>query len=510
MSAAPVFVRYGSAVLDTHTITSTEANATDNLTEICEQVRNAGGARVGAETDEPKPALSSRRRNLRFVPRATVFVSGTGDTSADLLAALAKNAERVYVIGRPPAAREILAATTGLGARIYLDGHFPLIVAGGKSVTWSGSWFGDAGHYSPADASDVFATLGELISGRWKGDTPELLQTPATTGRDLWLRTIPPATSYPVLSAELQTLVRAGAGQGRIETLPGSGPVVLHEYDARLAYVALTRRMPVGTPTVIVGGDAELWLAQFPYSPARVLCSWSVPAGWGNRPGILPVHAGATGWRWPATGAAGPSWVESSELAVARQYGWPVEIHAVIGWEQTGDVFRTWQERLLAVMAAGAERYASDATRAALFRSAVRSMLLHTLGSMHGAPHKVTGEGTTPPDNAEGIRAAGRGRYVWWQNRPPAWPELVHPEWSATIWGRARARLLSAPGETGALNLSAGSVVAFRTDAIYTSRVTGWDALDDGAAGRYRLKSVTPMDEWPANGTDILAAKGMR
>lgn len=480
--------------------------------------RSDQGEREIAGGGAAKPRIASRRRALHLPDRPTVFVE-----PGELDAALDGRGRRVFVVGPVPRARQMIADFPNAGAsenRLYLDGHYPVIRRGGDRATWANQYFGDR-PFTISDAGAVWRELDRMLSIAWRWNGSLLSLTPATTGRDLWVRTIPAGDGYPVLDERLQATIRAGSGQGRIEVMPGAGSVTLHEYDARLAYLSLTRRMPVGEPVDLHGADAEQWIEEHPYAPCRALVSFYVPDGWGRRPGILPIALDRAdnpdaGWHWP-TGPGtlhGPTWCEGSELALARRYAWRTTVHRVIGWTDTADVFAIWQTRLLKVLDQGARLYRGDELRGSMFRSAVRAIALHTIGSLNGAPHKVTHIGTSPSDGALSIRALGPGLLTWHTIEPPAWPQLSHPEWTATIWGRARTRLLDAPGKgghrVGALHVEPGAVVAFRTDAIYTDRPLDWDRHDDGAPGRYRHKGSHGPVPWPRNGTDVLAAKGDR
>lgn len=443
--------------------------------------------------------IFTRRRIAHYTERTTAFCAAIPPVDF---------AERVFLIGRPPGRRELLDMAGD--SDVYLGDHYPIIKRDGQQITWAGTWFGE-GDYTVADAQHVYETLRALIAEQWRGQDVTMLATPATTGRDLWVRLVPSGDGWPVLPRSTQTAIRSNAGQGRIQTFPGAGVVRLHEYDARLAYLSVTRRMPVGYPVELIDGDAAKWVADHPYQPARVQVSFRPPAGWGPV-GILPVKLAGAGdaWCWPTEHAwHGPTWCESSELFVADRAGWQYKVHSVIGWERCEDVFRAWQDRLLAVLAAGQQVYALDPVRSAMLRAAVRSLVLHSIGAMHGAPHKVTHVGYDPGPDVKAVSMIdGGGRMVWNTSSEPAWPQLSHPEWTATIWGRWRARLLDGPAGTGALHVERGAVVAFRTDAIYTSRpVPEWADADDGKVGRFRLKTITPAVPWPRNGTDILAAK---
>jgi hypothetical protein len=262
----------------------------------------------------------------------------------------------------------------------------------------------------------------------------------------------------------------------------------------------------VGEPELLTGAEAAAWAQANPYSEARYQITWQAPAGW-DRPGILPAHADGTerDWCWPMQ-ADRPSWCSGAELFVAMRHGWNVTHHGALIWHAQAGVLDTWRDRLLRVLDI-TQRYPQPF--AGMMRAAIRSLLLHTLGSFHGAPHAVTATGTLDdvPDDAQGLRALPDGRYTWREMQAAKWPEMVHPEWSATIWGRARARLLYGHrGATGVLTIDPRHIVAMRTDAVYTSEPTQWDWLDDGRAGRYRLRTYS----WhahlprPTNGPQLL------
>ncbi|MGW0828690.1 hypothetical protein [Streptomyces sp. NPDC002845] len=55
----------------------------------------------------------------------------------------------------------------------------------------------------------------------------------------------------------------------------------------------------------------------------------------------------------------------------------------------------------------------------------------------------------------------------------------AHPEWAAAIWSGARAALLTQRHReedtyAGALHTAPGSVIAFRTDALYLTQAQNW------------------------------------
>lgn len=475
------------------------------MTKLSDQAKRGGGRGLGVntETGESISPIRTCKAHRTYRERSTVFVP-SGEVTADVV----QQAERVFMLGPAPGSRAILAMLDS-SASVYLDGHFPVVRIGDSQLTYAESWFG-AGAYSPADCQRAWEWLSAGIKAF--GPTATMLASPGTTGRDLWLRTVRDE-GYSVVSPAVQTVIRSSAGQGRIEMLPAGAGLLpaMYEYDARLAYLGVTRELPIGEPESVDGRRYE----SERMSRARWLVEWTVPKGW-RLPGILPVMLPAGGWYWPTVpGAYGPSWVDATELHLAVQAGWSVRIHEGMLWHETADVFRTWQDRLLRIMDRAVTEL--EPAGAGMIRSAVRAMILHTIGAMHGAPRKATGIGSAGavPKGASDIRQLSDGRMIWSTSTAPAMPELVHPEWTSTIWGRARARLLDAPTgikgqRAGLLHCRPGTVVAVRTDAIYLTEPAPWhDAPDDGKPGRYVFKGAYqgPMP-WPRTGRDILTIKG--
>lgn len=438
-----------------------------------------------------------------------MFVWPNESNPADLTVH-ALRGKRVFIVGKPQTGGAVAVASAPDAARCYTDGHFPLVVCANKaSVTYAASWFGE-GDYSPADAEQVWHWLETSLVREFRDNGARLLLTPATTGRDLFARCVPAGDGWPVLTPDVQAMIRSTAGQGRMETLrpppAHSGTIsVLHEYDARMAYVSLLRELPIGEPLHYRGGLAEQWATEHPYHEGRYRVTWKAPGGW-RHPGILPAHGDTSDgpdWVWPAAGAG---WCSGAELFTAWRAGWTVNVHEAYVWPERGDPFRTWRDRLLRVLA-----LADELPHVRMVRNAIRAIILHTIGAIHGAPHKTSHYGPNPPDNARHVRLLRDGRFAWETQSLPAWPEMVHPEWSSAIWGRARARLLlSHNGRAGALTVNPASLVAFRTDAIYTTTPTRWEEHDLGQPGRYRHARYTFAEgrPWPRNGLDVLRMKG--
>jgi hypothetical protein len=349
-----------------------------------------------------------------------------------------------------------------------------------------------------------------------------LADTPATTGRALWLRTIPEGRNYPVLSDELRELISTTAGQGRIElrpmssywsaTIPEGKPRDFTYLDGRFMYAALTWGMPVGEPRRWTGAEINGASAR-EFSEAirgrgrwRITCK--VPAGWAHV-GMFMAAADGGGWCYPdKPGQTFTTWADGSEVWAGMEHGWEPEIHEGITWAE-GKPLDTWQKALVGVWE---QANASQAPAARLAAKAVRSILLYALGAFATRAHPVTR--SVPAEQADQVPAGVEVRrvgeaLVWTEpGKVSAWTEQTsHPEWSATIWARARTRLLTGRGvgqeRVGALHLPADRIVAFATDALYIAGgPPGW--ADDGKPGRFRVKGTRPGPfDWPATYADL-------
>ncbi|NJP47777.1 hypothetical protein [Actinacidiphila epipremni] len=366
-----------------------------------------------------------------------------------------------------------------------------------------GEWF-DPDGADPATVRDAFVLLWKNLRRHWPDAV--VMGSPSQTGRDLWTRTIPTrgqyAEGYPVLSEELRGLMHATAGQGRNELLtPATTPQVpeqlpaLVEYDRTFAYAKHTWKSPVGTPRRITAATFHSWSDN---EQARALfgCGhWhiraTVPEGWGHV-GLLPAPApGDRAWHYPATpGTTFTTWAGGPEVHTALTNPlspWKIEILDGILWEE-GKPLDDWAKNLKDAWAALDAQAAlhtdpRQARAAHLASRAVRAILLYGIGSFAQRPRMVTG--TTPralerdvPADAEII--SFDDQQITWQ-KPTGFSRdpNAHPEWSAAIWSAARAALLiqrhrDEGAFAGALHVPTGTVVAFRTDALYLTGTHPW------------------------------------
>lgn len=446
-----------------------------------------------ADREPPKP-LVTRKVRRRYGNRPTTFVAvDQGTTVGALLEGLGGNVERVFLVGPSLAQAVVGWREWALGELPrgwahderghYFDGEHPTLryrrepLGRPLEVLRAAQWFGE-GDYDAERAGRAWAWLEAQVAAAF--DEGRLLSTPATTARYLFVRSLG-RREFPVLSDELQELIRSTSGQGRIELLDGPAEIPgLVELDARLAYAACVRELGHGIPT----RDTRDEFAG--HTRGRYRCTWTVPADWGHV-GLLPSMTDAGGWEWIAEpGRSASGWVDGVELHQALAAGWDVTIHERLLFpEHRGRPLDAWAAKLLDIL----ERPAAGD----MIRHAVRALILHGIGAMHGRPHQVSRAGDDPaaiPEHAEAIRFdRDSGVWLWSEGTAQAWPELAHPEWSAAVWARARARLIDAPGprgRQGAWHLERAQLVAFRTDAIYATVRPDWP--DDGKVGRFRVK----------------------
>lgn len=372
-------------------------------------------------------------------------------------------------------------------------------------------WFGT----SMVDYRDVraaFWMVREDIRAAF-GEGAEFLGGPASLGKDLWQRSIPAKAEYPVLSDEMRGLIKDTSGSGRSEmftnvpeTLPG-----LYAYDATFAYAALANGLGVGNPTRIT---AQKWESadekartKMLYARGRWEVEVTVPRVW-DGPGLLQAKAGRD-WTYPSTpGQKWRTWVGGAEVALALREGWGIRV--LDGWTQDeAKPMTVWRDALVKLWQGYrsiAEHSTDDAQRRAakLAGKAVRAVVLTTIGSMGTHTRKmptavrITGpDAQTPPPGDWKPHPTDPGLIIVQRTIPASPTATSHPEWWADIVSRQRARLLSGPGPikgqpTGALHMRGGHLVAFRTDAVYTTVPQTW-ANPNHQPGLLRPKGALPF-----------------
>ncbi|RSS04208.1 hypothetical protein EF913_04990 [Streptomyces sp. WAC04189] len=380
-----------------------------------------------------------------------------------------------------------------------------------------GEWFDLDDHDTPATVRDAFVLLWQALRRHWSDAV--LMGSPSQTGRDLWTRTIPirgqHADGFPVLSEELRGLLHATAGQGRNELItpprvPEQLPALV-EYDRTFAYAKHTWKSPVGTPRRITAATFASWSEKEQIRALYGCGHWHVrvtaPDGW-NHVGLLPAPApGDRAWHYPAQpGTTFTTWAGGPELHTALTnplQPWKIEILDGILWDD-GKPLDDWAKKLKETwtnLTAQAQFHGDpqQARAAHLASRAVRAILLYGIGSFAQRPRMVTG--TTPRAMERDIPADAEiigfdDQQITWQ-RPTGFSRdpNAHPEWAAAIWSGARAALLSQRHRddntyAGALHTPPGTVVAFRTDALYLTQPQNWPYHHQ--PGDYLLKGHLP------------------
>lgn len=503
---------------------SATGDSRDQGTSVCAPDMGCSGG------IDPTPRLVTSRRFRPLRARQTIFRRWAISAGEQLRGLDVLKVERVFLVGERPGST-IAGVRTWATAPLpegwshsarghYMEGDSPVLRYHHESgleveLHRSASWFGDT--LDVQRCGEAWSLLGHLMRPAF--GLPALLATPTTTGREAWLRTIPEGRRWEVLPPELQELVRSTSGQGRIELVKPAGEQLpaLVEMDARWAYAALCRQLPA-----VAEDEGARWelrragagLDFDPYQRARWHVQAVVPESW-SHVGLLPAKDDDGGWRWPSrAGERFTTWVDGAELLVAHRHGWRFQLTEALLFpsyrgagplDQWAKKLRDLRETARNLAAVGAR----DPEVTELVGHAIRAMLLHSIGGFHGTPHRVTrAVGIHEPEKVpEGVHFRLEGDVLAWaETRAPAWPEMVHPEWSAAIWARARARLLDAPGGGGALHVPAGEVVGFRTDAVYLTAPAAWP--DEGKVGQYRVKAHVPGPlVSPANQTELLALR---
>lgn len=388
-------------------------------------------------------------------------------------------------------------------------------------------WFGGTGPaLDPATCLDAW----KLLLRQWRGafgNQAVLMTTPAMTGMEAFEASMPYGASVETLSPELRTLIQGFTTQGRRELFHSFTRTIstLTEIDARWMYAACLHRLPTG-PLL---RDARNEFAG--YTPGFYLVQATVPATWGHigllpdlatiepgEAGIEPEEDERDGVRYGVRYPRRPrqrfwSWASGAEVMLAKQCGWRVKIHQRLLWPETEkrpDVAKVWITKLRALRESG-QHQGTPASE--LVAGAYRHLVIDVIGSWYAGEREEHGilpleqlgelpQGAIP--HIERNDATGADVVLWSRYRPLS-SELLryrHPEWAATVWGRARARLAAQ-----ALRYPLGSLVALRTDGIWTTANVYDLAVndDDTRPGAWRVKSCLDGPVfWPTSEAQLI------
>jgi len=383
-------------------------------------------------------------------------------------------------------------------------------------------WFGtDA--IAPASAREAMRLLALVLAKALPG---HLAASPTATGQNIWAYSLPKDLDPPSLDPELAELIHHTSGQHRTEHLvegrsrcdcgdclpliPAKAQVPGFAYvDGRFMYSALCREVGIGGRR-LTQQQARAW-AEDSYARARYLIRFTVPQGWDTL-GLAPVwRADAAQWHYPnRPGATYDTWVDAVELSIMRSW-WgdhAVEILEGIAFDR-GRPLDNFAARILKARdnaaALDADPHLIDAVE-----SALRAILLQTIGGFHslGRDRTMVVESTfdVPPQHQGTIRAYGDViTYLLPAELNARLQQFHHPEYSAQVWARERARILQGPTaaytdrghewkQWGALEVDPSQLLGVNGDALYLTTVpqaclpTERGGGDDGKVGRLRIK----------------------
>lgn len=451
---------------------------------------------------------------------------------------------RRHWLGNPPAGR-FQHDLTGLEVEVRL----------------ASEWFGDAplNPSEARQAWDVldnvlmytFGKKSTERSNRSGGILPAdmrttLMLTPTATGKNLWAAALPPQFNPEPISWDIADEIHATSGQHHIEHLVGSEGDGLHDdviptidsrarpeidqftyIDGRFMYASLCWELGTG-PAVRLNRSQAADLLHSPhgeYVRARYEVRFTVPNDWSHI-GILPMkHSNPSdGWYYPnRPGAHGVTWADAAEIFVALRAGWHIEPLQAVRFNQAmppakkrranDDVTaqRTtvkakpmdqWAQKLRTAR----DNIAGDPDIPEVIKQAIgaalRAILINTIGGFasrgRSATVTVTDIKDVPPEHQHSIQVHGDVfSYIEPQQMPDSALPFYRPELAAQVWGRGRAKVLSAPGkgqQVGALYLPGSSIIGINGDAIYTTEMPEWalpvdrGGADDGMPGKLRLQ----------------------
>lgn len=385
-------------------------------------------------------------------------------------------------------------------------------MADGSTVTrapWSWSSAGSNVPHAAYGPTDVIGaqlardTVQQLLDRvdvclEGKGWPPAVWSaSPGTWASWLWLRTLA-ARGVKQLPEPVTGAVRDAwrTGQGRIEWFPEPAemqyPAFMEVWDARAAYTSVMAEIPLVQSWRIQTGD------HVPDGKRRPIGRYLVE--FESDFGVIPVWDGKR-WTWPKQGTG---WAD------------PWELHLL----DSGIVDGTYRVRSCVVPdsqicadALGAIRRLLDPQAAGLIGRMCRTALVHLVGKL-GQQHVGSVEERMPIDAIPADWQPGLSSHVEGDELVTVRPRPITAAQAATmqlpiastVWGRARARLVSSPGpdrsHTGAAWLPAGAhIAAMRTDALWIVG-TRPDWSDDGKVGRLRLIDQVQIDKWPRTITD--------
>jgi hypothetical protein len=477
------------------------------------------GQGVTREGTRITPKIGERRKS----PNLTDML----DTAASY------GAERIMFTGRipdgEPGGRHWLLVKTPnwTGGDVWtqadsVSGRFTHVTTGQKvNVRTVQEWFGDI-PLNPAQARLAWDTLENIITG--VDERARLMLSPARTGATLWAWSVPKTVPLIPVSADIAEELHLTSGQHHLEHLVAGPNFSLHKdcapmvdpaktkkidafahIDGRFMYAALGRELGVGPGVRLNRAGAFELLQSDPYARARYEVRFTVPADW-NHVGLLPVrHENvADGWYYPnRPRATGITWADASEISVALRAGWMIDPLQAVHFHKAR-VLDTFLDRMNRARDRALENPDMPPLLKRAVSDALRLILITAIGNFasRGRARLRTASSAfeiPAPYQASAVRQGEMFTYRVPSDRVQD-DGLYHPEVAVQLWGRGRARVLSAPTAhdkfgAGALAVPGHTLLGINGDAIYTTHLPEWSIPvergggDDGRTGRLRLKS---------------------
>ena len=410
-------------------------------------------------------------------------------------------------------------------------------------------WFGDVA-LTPRQARDAWMYLDSVLGWTFgptlpKGMKTTLMLSPAATGVNLWAAAMPKGLTPDPITPDIAEELHATSGQHHIEHSASDPSSTGHEdvvplidtryvseiprftyIDGRFMYASLCREVGTGPGVRLNQSAAFDLLESHPYARARYQVRFKVPHDW-NHVGIFGMqhHNPADGWYYPnRPGAEGETWADAAEVFTALKAGWQVVPLQAVAFNEVMNQARTrfqgddpiarrgttkarpldlWADKLMKARENVAHDPAVEPALKKAAGAALRAILIQAIGNFASRGRGSTAVVHDPKEiPAQYAHTAQRKGKAWIYTIPQQLTQrqqaFYRPEFSAQIWGRGRAKVLStkiAGQQAGAFALPGDSIIGINGDAIYTTATPPAWALpvdqgggDDGKAGRLRLQ----------------------
>lgn len=338
-----------------------------------------------------------------------------------------------------------------------------------------------------------------------------LLSSIPSTGRALLWASIPKDKEYEVAPREIRDIITHNMGQSRIETFTRYNTTLtggMYVLDGVFMYASCLSHLPVGRVIHDTKDDfSYVYLSNgmlYPHEPGFYLVESTVPYAW-KHIGLVQSERG----RGTLAHESGiypheplstfTNWLTAAEVALIANNGWYIGIRERILWPDTNDIpdpLRTWMEKLVDLW-----HYADSKEEAGFYRD----LVIQTIGSFHQKSlynEEIIPRSDLPlkfvPDRIGALDKDGL--HIWHEVQlPPQRQVFMRPEWSATIWGRARTRVVSM-----ALTFPFDSIISLRSDSIWLSKLDDRDFTSLNIPGDFRVKDYIPGPiQWPKTSAEM-------